>query len=156
MMYLTRSILTGAILSLTRAIEFGWSTVCVDTCNVALENVVWSTTTTSDDYYTDFCSDTLRFESMWLCSSVRCSPYDITIGVGYWVEQCMSNAGILLLSYDDTIAKYRSNFSAVPVIFMRDITPNVTFNVTLLPGDDLWQPASHTEVKLYDIYIYRD
>ena len=136
-----------SFLQFARALYFGWPQVCVDTCNTALENAVWRTANATDDYYTGFCLDILRFESMWLCASVHCSPDDIQSGVDYYVEDCVTNAGIQLPSYDDTIASYRSNFSDIPVLSIADISPDTIVNTTVLPGDDIWQLASHAEVS---------
>ena len=123
--------------------------MCVFVCEECFWEVTFGTTVETEDYYTGHCQDTLRFESTWLCSKLRCSPREIKAGVNYVRSSCIEHK-IELPDYNAVIAKYPEEAIKNMRVFSRpEITPEDIINSTLLPSDELFYQSKKTWVRSF-------
>ncbi|MCJ1470451.1 hypothetical protein MMC07_009096 [Pseudocyphellaria aurata] len=105
--------------------------MCVQACDGGVEYVTFGTTAQTDDYYTGFCQDTLRFESVFLCAKLHCSPWQIMTGVPYYTKPCRTEVHVDTISYDAVIANYSdADIMAMPVIEYSTDPPTDIYNNT--------------------------
>lgn len=129
--------------------------ICLVACQESFTDVTFGTTNYTDDYYTGYCHDVLRFYSAYLCASHRCSPYEIHSGIAYMQKDC-DIVGIELPNYETVIANYSQQ--TIRTVGYKEITPDQIINSTLLPDDDLFGLSYKTWVgrKSRENYLLTD
>lgn len=122
------------------------SQLCGAACSITLDNVIFNTTVSTDDYYTGFCEDTLRFSSIFFCIRIHCSQSQIQTSVDYTAEPCHTEVHIETPSYDSVMAGFSDEaLSAIPVI---GVEPSgETVNVTVIPSEEAYVLALKTWVS---------
>ena len=121
--------------------------MCILSCVETFWEVMFGTTVSTDDYYTGYCQDTLRFESTWLCAKQHCSPRQIKAGPGYLASDCKP-LHIEIPTYEATIAKYSDeDIKNMRVFNLHEITAEDIINSTLLPSDQLFYESKGTWVR---------
>lgn len=128
---------------------------CILSCTECFWEITFGTTTSTDDYYTGYCQDTLRFESTWLCAKQRCTPREIAAGHGYLAPDC-DRLNIAIPSYEATIANYSDeDIKNMQVFSLHEITSDTIVNNTLLPSDDLFYDSKGTWVRQNRLMEFR-
>lgn len=123
------------------------SELCAAACSSALDEVVFNTTVETDDYYTGYCEDTLRFSSIFFCIRIHCSQSQIESAVNYAVEDCHTEVHVDTPSYQSVIAGYSDEaLSAIPIISMKEPSKEIV-NVTVLPSEEGYLLAMRTWVS---------
>lgn len=120
--------------------------ICVSACQECFDEVTFGTTVSTDDYYTGYCEDTLKFYSTFLCARSRCSPYEIKTGIDYIRPPC-DDLGIEIPSYDAVIANYSGQ--SIRSIDYEEITADEIINGTLVPTDEFFDRSYKTWVCIY-------
>lgn len=148
-MILTRpSFLLFALLLVSKSLQQlpSNSQLCAAVCSTTLDSVMFNTTVATDDYYTGFCEDTLRFSSIFFCIRLRCLKSQIQTAVDYTDEPCHTEVHIETPSYDSVIAGFSDDaISAIPVIGVKPSEDIV--NVTVVPSDEAYDLALKTWVS---------
>ena len=123
--------------------EVAKSQVCYFGCDASFADVTFNTTVPTDDYYTGFCQDTFRWQSVYLCIQEHCSPREIRDGLKYYRADCQKYAHMDPPSYDDTIREFPSEkFQRLRVIEYKEVQPtDPMFNETLRAGPTLFRYA---------------
>lgn len=111
------------------------SQLCLLACQDSLGSVTFGTTTSTDDYYTGYCQDYLRFQSAYLCARQRCSPQEIESGLNSFQETC-DIVHLTILSFDEVMANY-STQDPPPTIAYDDVFEE-SVNNTVVPNDELF------------------
>lgn len=125
---------------------------CVVACNECFDELSFGTTTSTDDYYTGYCLDTLKWESTWLCSKLYCTSYQIMTGADYAGKPCRTEVHIDIPSYNAVIANYSSEaLNAVPRIEYSPEPPTDIFNNTVVPSKALFDIAFKTVVCIHQL-----
>ena len=148
MMMLTRpsSFLLFALLLVSKSLQQSNSQLCGAACSETLDSVVFNTTVSTDDWYTGYCEDTLRFYSTFFCIRIHCLKSQIQTAVDYTVESCHTEVHIETPSYDSVIAGFSDEaISAIPVI--GTVPPVEVQNVTVIPSDEAYNLALKTWVS---------
>lgn len=133
------------------------SELCAAACSSALDEVVFNTTVETDDYYTGYCEDTLRFSSIFFCIRIHCSQSQIETAVNYAVEDCHTEVHVDTPSYQSVIAGYSDEaLSAIPIISMEPSKEIV--NITVIPSEEAYLLAMRTWVSFHfsslDFYFF--
>ena len=129
-------ILAPLALPITRGAEWpSNSQLCFLACQDSLGAVTFGTTVSTDDYYTGYCEDTLRFQSTYLCARERCSPQEIESGLKSFQETC-DRVHLTIPSYDEVIANYSAQ--EPPPTIAYDDAFEESVNNTLVPNDELF------------------
>lgn len=148
-MILTRpSFLICALLLVHKSLQWlpSNSQLCAAACSSALDSVIFNTTVSTDDWYTGYCEDTLRFSSIFFCIRIHCSQSQIETAVDYTVEACHTEVHIETPSYDSVMAGFSDEaISAIPVISMEPSEEIV--NVTVIPTEEAYVLAMQTWVS---------
>lgn len=140
-------VLVPLVLPTARGAEWpSHSQLCLLACQDSLGSVVFGTTTDSDDYYTGYCEDTLRFQSTYRCGHQRCSPEEIESGLKSFQETC-DIVHLTILPYDEVIANYSAQEPA-PAIAYDDVFEE-SVNNTLVPNDELFDLSYRSWVSIY-------
>lgn len=121
------------------------SQLCLLACQDSLGSVTFGTTTYTDDYYTGYCQDTLRFQSAYLCAQQHCSPQEIESGLKSFQETC-DIVHLTIPSYDDVIANYSAQ-EPPPTIAYGDVFEE-SVNNTLVPNDELFDLGYRSWVNM--------
>lgn len=123
------------------------SQLCVVACRESLSNVDFGTTIKTDNHFTSYCKDTLRWSSICLCSKTHCSPYQIKTGVQYISSECITRTNVIPPAYDSTVLTFSDEaIRAMPVIEYSVEPWNKIFNTTVLPSQELFHLAYKTLV----------
>lgn len=123
---------------------------CVSSCQSALDYVTFGTTKETDDYYTGYCRDTLKWQSIWLCAKMYCTPYEIKTGVDYAGKPCRTEVHINIPSYDSVIANYSVEaMKAVPIIDYNPEPSKDIINNTVLVSPTYYGYAYRTVVCIH-------
>lgn len=122
------------------------SQLCAAGCAATLYDVVFNTTVYTDDYYTGYCEDTLRFYSTFFCIRIHCLQSEIKTAVDYTVYPCNTEVHIETPSYDSVVAGYSDEeLSAIPVLSMDPSEEMV--NNTVIPTEEAYLLATKTWVS---------
>lgn len=122
------------------------SQLCAAACSTTLNGVIFNTSVSTDDWYTGYCEDTLRFSSTFFCIRLRCLKSQIQTAVEYTVQDCHTEVHIETPSYNSVIAGFSDEaISAIPVIGAKPPTEMV--NVTVVPSDEAYNLALKTWVS---------
>lgn len=122
------------------------SQLCGAACSETLDAVTFNTTVETDDWYTGYCEDTLRFSSTFFCIRLHCLKSQIQTAVDYTVEYCHTEVHIETPSYDSVMAGFSDEaISTIPVIGTEP--PTEMQNVTIIPSDEAYDLALHTWVS---------
>ena len=151
-MMLTRpSFLIFALLLVSKSLQQLPSNeeLCAAACSSALDSVIFNTTVETDDHYTGYCEDTLRFSSIFFCIRLHCLKSQIKTAVDFADEPCRTEVHIETPSYDSVIAGFSDEaISAIPVIGTEP--PTDTVNVTVIPSDEAYMLSLRTWVSSLD------
>lgn len=121
------------------------SQLCLLACQDSLGSVTFGTTTQTDDWYTGYCQDTLRFESTYLCGRQHCSPEEIKSGLESFQETC-DYVHLTIPSYDEAMAKYSAQ-ETIPEIAYDDVFED-TINNTVVPNQELFDLGYQSWVNI--------
>lgn len=123
------------------------SQICLIACQDSLGSVTFGTTVSTDDYYTGYCEDTLRFHSTYTCGQQYCSPREIKSGLASFQETC-DEVDLPIPSYDDFLANYAAEYlKKVPMIAYDDVFEE-TVNNTVVPNQELFDLAVKSWVSM--------
>lgn len=109
--------------------------LCLLACQDSLGSVTFGTTTQTDDYYTGYCQDTLRFESIYLCGRQHCSPEEIESGFESLQKTCDA-VHLKIPSYVEAMTIYSAQ-KKIPTIAYDDGFED-TINNILVPDQELF------------------
>ena len=124
------------------------SQICLYACQESLWEVTFGTTVSTDDYYTGYCQDTLRFSSTYLCAKQLCSPHEIESGLEYIRHTC-EEVDLPIPSFESTIANFSDEaIKDVRVVRQYEISAEEIINSTLLPSRELFDLAYRTNVSV--------
>ena len=156
-MELTSLLLFLWLSPVTQQSSLGWGEVCVYACMNSLTSVMFSTTKRTEDFYTGSCKDTLKYESTYVCSFLHCPKKEIRSGMSFINNDCVTEAGIEIPSYDAVMAKCTSeDISNMPVVGLEDISPTEIVNRILLPSQELFDMSYRTEwTWVYELASHR-
>lgn len=126
------------------------SQMCVAACQSSLDEVTFGTTVHTDDYYTGYCEDTLKWESTYICSKLYCTPYQIQRGVDYALLVCRTKVHVDVVSYADVIANYSdAAIEAMPRLDYSVEPPTDIYNNTIIPTRDFYDRSFKTYVCIH-------
>lgn len=143
-----RNLLILAPLALPIARGAEWpsnSQLCFLACQDSLGSVTFGTTASTDDYYTGYCEDTLRFQSTYRCARERCSPQEIESGLKSFQETC-DIVHLTIPSYDEVIANYSAQEPSKTIAY--DDVFEESVNNTLVPNDELFDLGYRSWVSM--------
>lgn len=115
---------------------------CVSSCQGCYDPITFGTTVETDDWYTGMCKDTLKWESVYLCAKLHCTPFQIQTGLDYATEACHTEVHIDVPSYNSVIANYSNAQIAAMTLIDWDVAitpPTEIYNVTLLPTQEYFR-----------------
>lgn len=126
------------------------SQMCVSACQSAVDSVTFGTTVETDDWYTGYCEDTLKWESTYICSKLYCTPYQIQRGVDYVTLACRTEVHVDVVSYADVIANYSdAAIMAMPMLEYSVEAPTEIYNNTIIPTRELYDLSYRTYVCIH-------
>lgn len=116
-------------------------------CENSLDSVTFGTTVSTDDWYTGYCQDTLRFYSTYTCGQRYCSPEEIKSGLAVFQESC-DEVDLPIPSYYDFLAKYTAeDLKTVPMVAHDDVFEEAVNN-TVIPNQELFDLAVRSWVSM--------
>lgn len=120
--------------------------LCVGACQSSFDTTRFRTTDPEDRTN---CKDTLRWESVWLCSKIHCSPRQIKVGTSYAEQYCKD---VSVLSYDTVVANFSDEaIKNIPILQYSEKPSKHIVNNTLLPSQELFDLAYRTWVILHQL-----
>lgn len=124
--------------------------VCFSACGDAVGRVTFGTTVYTDDWYTGYCDDALRYESTYICAHIFCTPEEIKSGLAANQKWC-DTVHMTILSYDAVMANYSEGaIKAMPRIAQDAVIEEVV-NYTMVPDEAFFQNAVRTSVSILRI-----
>lgn len=125
--------------------------LCVIACVDCLYEVTFATTVTTDDYWTGWCTDTLLWESIYVCSTQYCTPRQIK-GGRYILQSWCQEVDLSISSYDAIMANYTmEDIMAVRVFEHEEISAEEIVNSSVIPAKDYHDNAIQSEVSMISI-----
>lgn len=121
--------------------------LCVESCMDALGEIIFGTTVETDDYYTGYCEDTLRWSSAYVCTERYCSPQEIKTGLSYLQLAC-DEVNLPIPSYDGILANFTDeDLKALRVIEFQEVPADEIVNNTLVPSPVLFHRSYRSWVS---------
>lgn len=129
--------------------ELTKSMMCSYACEQSFGYLMFGTSEETEDYYTGYCKDTLRWRSTFLCVKKHCTEDEIHAGWHYSSTECEEQTGMALPSFESIIANITPEEEKnARIIQWEDYKTTDIINTTALPTDDLFGVALETSVRL--------
>lgn len=144
------------LLKLAVAGQLTENQLCMAACDAALSYLTFNGSELQS-YYVAECTNSLRVQSMFVCSKTYCKESDIQPGLNYFEKYCQTYGSVDLLPYSIISNFTTESIEALRQVTTADLLSEESFDEVVLLSKDLYDVSWKTVVMLtaHSCSIYR-